>query len=160
MLIMEDQGAPDLRRFYLGHAQVRSAAGSPCRCLFGPADTEATRRFVQGEMKDIYERQKKKWNFDFELERPVPGGRYQWERVGGAPPEQSRTEAGFGATEPAATPAEPAAQPASLHQRQITDLVRTRKRTAETAKSAAAPDAAPPAKRSASSEDEQPSAPL
>lgn len=94
MLIMEDQSSPEVRRFYLGHAQVRRATRSPCRCLFGPPDPAATQRFIQEEMRLIYEGQKKKWNFDFEREQPLPG-RFQWEAVDSAPPEQSRTEAGF-----------------------------------------------------------------
>ena len=112
MLIMEDQSAPDQRLFYLGHAQVRRAVGSPRRCLFGPPDPVETTRFVQEEMRQIYERQKKKWNFDFEKEQPVAGGRYLWERVEHPPPEQSRTEAGFGAEVEPVQPLERVQEPA------------------------------------------------
>jgi len=151
MLVMQMEEQPDMRRFLLGHAQVNRAANSPRRCLFGPMDQEANRRFINEEMEDIYKAQEKKWNFDFRLERPLPG-RFLWQPVGSPPPEQSRTEAGsqFGPEpetgaegdstptlchpasppSPADRPAAAAAAPVSTRQQQLTDMLRTRKRTA------------------------------
>ncbi|XP_043224724.1 cyclin-dependent kinase inhibitor 1B-like [Amphibalanus amphitrite] len=164
MMIMDNQNAPDLRLFYLGHAQVRRAAGSPRRRLFGPVDPAETRRVLEEEMRHIYESQKKKWNFDFEKEEPVPGGRYLWERVQPPPPEQSRTEAAYGpepservqepaapapapapVAAPAAAPSDRASNRPARSQAAITDMLRTRKRqrVSESASKASDEDPAP-----------------
>ena len=123
MVIMEEKSVPDLRLFYRGHAQVRDAIGSPGtrRCLFGSPDPAETSRFCREELRREYDRQKKKWNFDFEKDTPLEGGRYQWERVQCPLPEQSHTEAVFGpeervqervAPEPAAPTPAPCPAPA------------------------------------------------
>lgn len=40
-------------------------------------------------MRNIAEENKLRWNFDFESERPLPPGRYLWERVENPPDTDS-----------------------------------------------------------------------
>ena len=54
--------------------------GNACRCLFGPVDHEEVRRTLRRELRVLTERNREKWNFDFQQERPLPG-RYSWERT-------------------------------------------------------------------------------
>ena len=47
------------------------------RCLFGRGDPEENIRFAKKELEKSLQDSKKRWNFDFESERPLDG-RYQW----------------------------------------------------------------------------------
>lgn len=51
-----------------------------CRDLFGPVDHEENREFLSRELNNIQTENSERWNFDFELELPLPG-RYEWEAV-------------------------------------------------------------------------------
>lgn len=51
------------------------------RCLFGPVDHEANLLFVKKEMKIHEEESMKKWNFDFNKMKPLPGP-FKWEKIG------------------------------------------------------------------------------
>ncbi|EDO43511.1 predicted protein [Nematostella vectensis] len=54
------------------------------RNLFGtaPADHSKTQDDLKREMEQLSKEKAKKWNFDFENLKPLPPGRYKWERVG------------------------------------------------------------------------------
>ena len=47
------------------------------RCLFGKPNPTDTKKFLQDQINRIHERNKSKWNFDFEKDTPLPG-RYTW----------------------------------------------------------------------------------
>lgn len=47
------------------------------RCLFGRGDPEENIRFAKKELEKSLADSKKRWNFDFESERPLDG-RYEW----------------------------------------------------------------------------------
>jgi len=51
------------------------------RALFGPTDHEENLRFVRKEMKKAKQDAQRKWDFDFEQEKPIPGGRFVWEQA-------------------------------------------------------------------------------
>lgn len=51
------------------------------RALFGPTDHEENLRFVRKEMKKAKQEAQSKWNFDFDKEVPIPGGRFNWEEA-------------------------------------------------------------------------------
>ena len=51
--------------------------GRVCRSLFGPVDHEETNRVLQREVSRIKEDYKKKYNYDFETDTPLPGV-YEW----------------------------------------------------------------------------------
>ena len=65
------QGTPD--RPLPQTSQVR-------KNLFGPIDHEENLKFVQDELTKISQADCKRWNFDFQAERPTEG-RYSWEPV-------------------------------------------------------------------------------
>ncbi|KAK7085628.1 hypothetical protein SK128_009650 [Halocaridina rubra] len=64
---------PNEERSVQQAAQVR-------RNLFGPIDHDENLKFVQDELSKIAQNDMKKWNFDFESEKPKEG-RYSWEPV-------------------------------------------------------------------------------
>ena len=47
------------------------------RCLFGRGDPEENIRFAKRELEKSLQDSKKRWNFDFESERPLDG-RFEW----------------------------------------------------------------------------------
>ena len=47
------------------------------RCLFGRGDPEENIRFAKRELEKSLQDSKKRWNFDFEAERPLDG-RFEW----------------------------------------------------------------------------------
>ena len=51
------------------------------RCLFGPVDHEVLNNDLQKGMQDASVQNKLRWNFDFEKECPMSGGRYDWTAV-------------------------------------------------------------------------------
>lgn len=66
-----------MRRRFSPSVNVRS---SVCRNLFGPIDHEETERTLADERQRMVETNSRRYNFNFELGKPLPG-RYQWERV-------------------------------------------------------------------------------
>ncbi|RVE74194.1 hypothetical protein OJAV_G00019670 [Oryzias javanicus] len=50
------------------------------RSLFGPVDHEQLRRDLQLELREMAERDSRRWNFDFQAGTPLPGG-LQWEEI-------------------------------------------------------------------------------
>ncbi|XP_063852511.1 mucin-2-like [Scylla paramamosain] len=54
--------------------------------LFGPIDHEENLKFVQEELSKISQADCKRWNFDFQAEKPKEG-RYNWEPVSGKVPQ-------------------------------------------------------------------------
>jgi len=48
------------------------------RCLFGRGNTEENIKFAKRELEKSLTESKKKWNFDFENERPMDG-RFEWQ---------------------------------------------------------------------------------
>lgn len=54
------------------------------RNLFGtmPSDHSKTQECLIEEAKRITVEKSQKWNFDFEKFKPLPPGRYKWERIG------------------------------------------------------------------------------
>ena len=64
--------------------QARSRA---TRCLFGPVDHEATRRFIAAELTEISLRDQLRWGFNFQMEKPLEDNtntkqRFVWDPVG------------------------------------------------------------------------------
>ncbi|KAF1392543.1 hypothetical protein PFLUV_G00029120 [Perca fluviatilis] len=53
---------------------------SVCRSLFGPVDHEQLRRDLTLKLKEISERDSRRWNFNFHTETPLCG-RFQWEEI-------------------------------------------------------------------------------
>jgi len=54
------------------------AASRVKRCLFGRGNHEENIKFAKRELEKSRTESKNKWNFDFENERPIDGGRYEW----------------------------------------------------------------------------------
>uniref|UniRef100_A0A3B3D3R2 Cyclin-dependent kinase inhibitor domain-containing protein n=1 Tax=Oryzias melastigma TaxID=30732 RepID=A0A3B3D3R2_ORYME len=50
------------------------------RSLFGPVDHQQLRRDLQQELREMAERDSRRWNFDFQAGTPLPGG-LQWEEI-------------------------------------------------------------------------------
>lgn len=55
------------------------AASRVKRCLFGRGNHEENIKFAKRELEKSRTESKNKWNFDFENERPIDGGRYEWQ---------------------------------------------------------------------------------
>ncbi|KAF6719261.1 Cyclin-dependent kinase inhibitor 1C [Oryzias melastigma] len=53
-----------------------------CRNLFGPVDHEELSRDVKAKLREICERDRQRWNFNFEADTPLDGD-YKWEEVPG-----------------------------------------------------------------------------
>uniref|UniRef100_UPI00398F5635 cyclin-dependent kinase inhibitor 1C n=1 Tax=Pristiophorus japonicus TaxID=55135 RepID=UPI00398F5635 len=68
------------RRTYPLHART-----AVCRSLFGPIDHEELRRETKSKLREIGERDRRKWNFNFATDTPLEGGEYEWEAGGDAP---------------------------------------------------------------------------
>uniref|UniRef100_UPI00358E5BC8 cyclin-dependent kinase inhibitor 1-like n=1 Tax=Myxine glutinosa TaxID=7769 RepID=UPI00358E5BC8 len=51
-----------------------------CRNLFGPVDHEATRADLRAQLREMVERSRCRWNFDFRRDASLEG-RYLWEAV-------------------------------------------------------------------------------
>lgn len=64
--------------------------GGVCRKLFGPVDHEQLSRDLSRQLRDVAERDTRRWNFSFETDEPLPG-RYRWESV--VPGESATREA-------------------------------------------------------------------
>ena len=52
------------------------------RSLFGNVDHDQIKDDLKRQLALISQEKRRKWNFDFENFRPLPPGRYIWERVG------------------------------------------------------------------------------
>jgi len=70
-------------------------SGRVCRSLFGPVDHEETNRVLQREVARYKEEYKRKYNFDFDTDTPLPG-LYDWrvDAPSAAPPVVSVIRAG------------------------------------------------------------------
>uniref|UniRef100_A0A673CC56 Cyclin-dependent kinase inhibitor domain-containing protein n=1 Tax=Sphaeramia orbicularis TaxID=375764 RepID=A0A673CC56_9TELE len=53
---------------------------SVCRNLFGPVDHEQLRRDLRQKMKEMTERDSRRWNFNFHSDTPLPGS-FEWEQI-------------------------------------------------------------------------------
>ncbi|XP_041732306.1 cyclin-dependent kinase inhibitor 1Ca [Coregonus clupeaformis] len=51
---------------------------SVCRNLFGPIDHDELSRELKAKLREISERDQRRWNFHFETDTPIPGS-YEWE---------------------------------------------------------------------------------
>lgn len=58
--------------------RVDPATSRVKRCLFGRGNTEENIKFAKRELEKSLLESKKKWNFDFEHERPLEG-RFEWQ---------------------------------------------------------------------------------
>ncbi|XP_062317270.1 cyclin-dependent kinase inhibitor 1C-like [Osmerus eperlanus] len=61
------------RRTFPLHART-----SVCRSLFGPVDHEELNREMKSKLREISERDQRKWNFNFGADAPLAGP-YEWE---------------------------------------------------------------------------------
>jgi len=52
-------------------------SGRVCRSLFGPVDHEETNRVLQREVARVKDEYRRKYNFDFDTDTPLPG-LYEW----------------------------------------------------------------------------------
>ncbi|XP_067849799.1 cyclin-dependent kinase inhibitor 1B [Heptranchias perlo] len=68
------------RRTYPLHART-----AVCRSLFGPIDHDELRRETKSKLREIGERDRRKWNFNFDTDTPLEGGEYEWEEGDDAP---------------------------------------------------------------------------
>ncbi|XP_020367636.1 cyclin-dependent kinase inhibitor 1C [Rhincodon typus] len=65
------------RRTYPLHART-----AVCRSLFGPIDHDELRRETKSKLREISERDRRRWNFNFATDTPLQGGEYEWEEGG------------------------------------------------------------------------------
>ena len=63
------------------HQPLMADKSRVARVLFDPPDHEANLRFVRRELEKAKREAEDRWNFDFENEKPIEGGRFEW--VGG-----------------------------------------------------------------------------
>jgi len=61
------------RRTFPLHART-----SVCRSLFGPVDHDELNREMKSKLREMSERDQRRWNFNFEADTPLAGA-YQWE---------------------------------------------------------------------------------
>jgi len=61
------------RRTFPLHART-----SVCRSLFGPVDHDELNRDMKSKLREMAERDQRRWNFNFETDTPLAGA-YQWE---------------------------------------------------------------------------------
>jgi len=61
------------RRTFPLHART-----SVCRSLFGPVDHDELNREMKSSLREMSERDQRRWNFNFETDTPLAGA-YQWE---------------------------------------------------------------------------------
>ncbi|CAL8352621.1 unnamed protein product [Merluccius merluccius] len=54
--------------------------GGVCRRLFGPVDRDQLSADLGRQLDDMRERDRRRWNFSFETDQPLPG-QYRWEAV-------------------------------------------------------------------------------
>ena len=67
------------------------------RCLFGRGNSEENIKFAKRELEKSIQDSKKKWNFDFENEKPMEG-RFEWKTPPGVPyPQKMSRSAASGA---------------------------------------------------------------
>ncbi|XP_029438537.1 cyclin-dependent kinase inhibitor 1C-like [Rhinatrema bivittatum] len=52
-----------------------------CRNLFGPVDHEELRRELKSKLREMSEADRERWDYDFEADAPLAGGRLRWEAV-------------------------------------------------------------------------------
>uniref|UniRef100_UPI00358ED643 cyclin-dependent kinase inhibitor 1B n=1 Tax=Myxine glutinosa TaxID=7769 RepID=UPI00358ED643 len=52
-----------------------------CRSLFGPVDHGETHKRLREELASVGEERKRRWDFDFDSEEPLRGGKFVWEAV-------------------------------------------------------------------------------
>lgn len=71
-------GSPSLER--MDARQAEYPKPSACRNLFGPVNHEELTRDLEKYCRDMEEASQRKWNFDFQNHRPLPG-RYEWQEV-------------------------------------------------------------------------------
>lgn len=55
-------------------------ADSARRSLFGPVDHDQLRRDLKQRMMEMMEEDRRRWNFDFHTDTPLPG-RFEWEEI-------------------------------------------------------------------------------
>ncbi|XP_061077178.1 cyclin dependent kinase inhibitor 1Ca [Conger conger] len=63
------------RRTFPLHARTGA-----CRNLFGPVDHEELNREMKSQLREISERDQRRWNFNFEADSPLSGD-YEWEET-------------------------------------------------------------------------------
>ncbi|XP_028843134.1 cyclin-dependent kinase inhibitor 1C [Denticeps clupeoides] len=61
------------RRTFPFHARTGA-----CRSLFGPVDHDELNRDMKSKLREIAERDRLRWNFNFEADTPL-SGEYEWE---------------------------------------------------------------------------------
>lgn len=71
-------GSPSLER--MDARQAEYPKPSACRNLFGPVNHEELTRDLEKHCRDMEEASQRKWNFDFQNHKPLPG-RYEWQEV-------------------------------------------------------------------------------
>ncbi|XP_058116839.1 uncharacterized protein LOC131287187 [Anopheles ziemanni] len=49
--------------------------------LFGKVESASVKQYVDQHLKEQLEAKSKKWSFDFQSERPLQNGQFEWERV-------------------------------------------------------------------------------
>lgn len=49
--------------------------------LFGKVESASVKQYVDQQLKEHMEAKSKKWGFDFQTERPLDNGQFEWERV-------------------------------------------------------------------------------
>ena len=74
----DEDSDPETRTRPTRPQRIDPATSSVKRCLFGRGNTEENIKFAKREMEKSLAESKKKWNFDFENERPMEG-RFEWQ---------------------------------------------------------------------------------
>jgi len=70
--LLERMAAADRRRTVPLHGRTGA-----CRSLFGPVDHDELSRETHSRLREISERDRQRWNFDFEAHSPL-AGMYEW----------------------------------------------------------------------------------
>ncbi|XP_067105529.1 cyclin-dependent kinase inhibitor 1-like [Osmerus mordax] len=66
------------------HGKIPVHRSGVCRNLFGPIDNDQLSCELKAKLKEIYEQDECRWNFNFETNTPLVG-RYQWEELNSSP---------------------------------------------------------------------------
>nr|XP_057931203.1 cyclin-dependent kinase inhibitor 1B isoform X2 [Doryrhamphus excisus] len=114
---------------------------SVCRNLFGPVDHDELSREMSVKLREISERDRQRWNFNFETNTPLDGD-YKWEEVplekapvfyqgaaqrAAAPPTPAKQHPEGGVLERLAAPEGSDGTPVEVNQENCTDKLNARR---------------------------------
>lgn len=66
---------------YTKKMDIKPSAGIK-KCLFDKPEHNDLQTDLHEQLGDIQKADRLRWNYDFKRDQPLPGGRYNWERIG------------------------------------------------------------------------------